>query len=137
MIYGIAPHLFALAVLLLAGAVIVIILVFRETVAFLRLRTRYALRRYTLRLCMAGLILFLLFSMLVGVLYFHMDNPEGIARLWVTFWGCISLLTAAIFCLAIADLRLIRDETRDDASRLWREIAETIASHEARKTKDD
>jgi hypothetical protein len=124
------PHLMVLAILLSLGIFIVLGLTIREILIYIRKPHPYCLRRLTLRLSMAGLLLWLLASIGVGVLYFHLDNPEGIPMHWIAFWGFVGVIIAAIFCLIIADLRMIGDETQDEVNRLWRDIAQTIANHE-------
>ena len=106
----------------------------REVVLFRRKLMDYSLRRLTLRISMTLMFIFLLLSVLVGVRVYHLDAPRGVIGLWMAFWGCIALLTGAILCLAIADLRLIGDETNSETNRLWRDIAETIAEHAPRHT---
>lgn len=123
----------AFTVLMIAVQVAVVVLAVREIVLYMRKKEAYTLRRLTLRMLMAVMLIFLLASVLVGVRVFGLDKPPVIITLWLAFWGCITLLTGAIFCLAIADLRSIGDETTNEANRLWRDIAQTIAEHERQR----
>ena len=102
----------------------------REIVLFRRKRGEYSLRRLTLRIAMAIMLILQLASVLVGVRIFHLDTPQGVIGLWMAFWGCIMLLTGAISCLALADMRLVTDETSTETNRIWRDIAEMIAQHD-------
>jgi hypothetical protein len=110
--------------------VTILVLAGREVALFVRQRASYPLRRLTLRLAMAGMLVFLFGSIGIGVHYFRLDDPAGIITLWLAFWGSIGLLTAGILCLALADLRSLHDDTSDEAARLWQEMAETVARHE-------
>ncbi|HEY3418172.1 MAG TPA: hypothetical protein VGM23_14945 [Armatimonadota bacterium] len=113
------------------GILAVIGLIVRELLAFFRKRGAYSLRRLTLRMSTAVMLLFLLVSVFIGIRLFHLDTPEAFPRHWIAFWGCVSLLTGAIFCMALADFRLLDEESRVEAGKLWQEIAETIASYES------
>jgi len=108
----------------------------REIVLSAWKRDEYPRRRLTLRITMALMLIFLLASVLVGVRVFHLDQPQGIIGLWMAFWGCIMLLTGAIVCLAIADLRSIGDDSHAETNRIWRDIAETIAAHEKKRARE-
>jgi len=123
---------------LVLGIIIVAVLAVREMFLFGAKRDAYGIRRLTLRMSTAALLIFLLASILVGVQVFHLGSPEdtGNIGLWAAFWGCISILTGGVFCLVVADLRTVTDERRDDAGRLWRDIAQTIADHEASRSKE-
>jgi hypothetical protein len=117
-------------------AVMLIILGFalREVALFARRRESYKLRRLTLRLSMASMLLFLLGSILVGVTYFGLANPVGFDRYWIAFWAFITMLTFAIFCLAMADLRSLGEETDSAATALWQEMAQILAEHDRAKS---
>lgn len=121
-----------LAMLLVAGMTV------RELVHYRRQRPTYPRRRLTLRLLMAAMLLFLLASILVGVRIFHLGSPEesGYALLWAAFWGAVMLLIGGIFSLIFADMRTISVESEQENNKLWRDIAETIASHETTRPKD-
>ncbi|MHB0937384.1 MAG: hypothetical protein ACYDCO_15855 [Armatimonadota bacterium] len=106
----------------------------REIVLATRKSEQYPMRRLTLRIVMAVMLIFLLASVLVGVRVYGLDKPQGIIALWMAFWGCITLLSGAIVCLAIADLRRIGDETFGDTNHLWHDIAQTIAEHEQQRS---
>lgn len=129
MVFTVATVLAMLAIIVLAG---------REVAVFRGDRDAYPLRRLTLRVSTAFCLVFLLGSILVGVHPpFHLDDLHRTdPRVFLAFWGCIGLLTCAVLCLVIADLRTIQEETRHESSQLWREIAETIAAHE-KPPKDD
>jgi len=114
-----------LTILLVAAMCAVLAMTIREVVGYLRKREPFALRRLTIRLSMAGMLLFLLGSILVGVRVFALGDPHGNATLWMVFWTCIMLLIGAILCLVIADLRLLAEENRL-ALQHWREIARDI-----------
>ena len=115
--------------LLVAGMMV------REFILYVQKRQTYSRRRWTIRMCMALMLLFLLASILVGVNVFHLGSPEenGYVQLWAAFWGSVMLIVAGIFCLAIVDLRTISVESHHDTSILWREMAETIAAHELKR----
>ena len=120
----------ALTVILILVMIAITGMATREIVLFRQKRAEYSLRRLTLRLTMAIMLTFQLASVLVGVRVFHLDNPHGVIGLWMAFWGCIALLTGAITCLALADMRLVSDETSSETNRIWRDIAEMIAQHD-------
>lgn len=124
--------------ILILAMLILTILVVHELVAFVQKRSPYSLRRLTLRLSMAIMMLFLLGSIFLGIYSFHLATPEDSAdpRLWAAFWGSITVLTLGILCLVMADFRTINDETGNDTTVLWHDIAETIATHEALQKKD-
>ncbi len=105
----------------------------REVVAYRR-REGYKLRRLTLRLSMAAMLLFLFASVWVGVQFFGLATPVGFDRLWIAFWTCIALLTIAIFCLVLADLSAIQHDAVTDTSDLLREMAQIIAEHKQEPT---
>jgi len=102
----------------------------REVLLFRRRAGEYSLRRLTLRIAMAVMLIFQMASVLVGVRVFGLDTPGGVAGLWMAFWGCIGLLTLAILCLAVADMRMVGNETSAETNRIWRDIAEVIAQHD-------
>ena len=132
------------AMILLIGTILVMFLIvgmtLRECVLFRQKQKHqtYPRRRLTLRISMAVMLLFLLASILVGVRIYHLGSPEesGYVQLWAAFWGAVMLLIAGIFCLVIADLRTISVEKERDANTYWRDIAETIATHEGNHPKD-
>lgn len=103
------------------------ILAIGEVHHFRRKRGPYRLRRLTMRLTMAAMMLFLLGSILVGVRIFHLQEPNGIIKLWVAFWGCILLLIGGIFCLVIADFRLIGDDLHEHTNQFINEIMQSMA----------
>jgi uncharacterized membrane protein len=102
----------------------------REVWQFRRGRGLFRLRRLTLRLCMFGMLVFMLASILIGVRVFGLTDPWGIEVPWVLFWGCITLLAGGVICVAIADFRTVERETRGDAAKFWQEIAEMIAAND-------
>jgi len=126
----------AFTILMITVMVAVAGLAIREVVLSQRKGEQYPVRRLTLRIVMAVMLLFLLASVLIGVQVYGLDKPKGFIALWMAFWGCISLLSGAIVCLAVADLRLIGDETFSETNQLWHEIAQTIAEHEQHKGAD-
>ena len=123
-------------IMLVVGMAIVAVMAARELRLFLRKRDTYPLRRLTLRLSMAGMLFFLFASLFVGVRVFHLVEPTGNVTLWMAFWGCITLLTGGVICLAIADFRSLDTDTDENTKQLWREIAETIAAHESHAPKE-
>jgi len=123
----------AFTILMITVMAVVAVLAVREIVLSRRKGEQYSLRRLTLRILMAVMLIFLLASVLVGVRVYGLDKPQGIITLWMAFWGCITLLSGAIVCLAVADLRLIGDETTHEANQLWHDIAQTIAEHEQQR----
>ncbi len=103
--------------ILLIGILLTMLLVFvmivRECAQYVRKRQTYPIRRLTLRVSTAIMLLFLLASILVGVRAFHLGSPEdnGYVQLWAAFWGAVVLLVFGIFCLVIADMRTVSVET--------------------------
>jgi len=126
----------AFTILLITMMTAIAGMIVREIVLSTRRREEYSLRRLTLRIVMALMLIFLLASMLVGVRIYGLDKPRDI-ELWMAFWGCIALLSGAVVCLAIADMRMIGTETHADTNRIWRDIAQMIAEHEQKKTGAD
>jgi hypothetical protein len=131
------------AVVMAVAGVVVLLLAVREVVQYLRRRDEYPLRRLTLRLCTAGMLLFLLASIYVGIGVFGLVEPrDAHARLpytlqqWGMFWLFVMLLTLAIFALLIADFRTVHEERSTMVHDLWRDMAEIIATHEAKKRED-
>jgi len=120
----------AFTILLIVVMIAIVGMTAREIVLILRKREENSLRRLTLRVTMALMLIFLLASVLIGVRVYGLDKPQPVIGLWMAFWGCIMLLSGAIVCLAIADLRMIGGETHTQANRIWRDIAQTIAEHE-------
>lgn len=118
------------------GLLLVSLLMLREIVQFRRMREVHRLRRLTLRLMMAAMLLFQLLSILIGVRVFGLAEPDGVPNLWIAFWGCIGLLTGGILMLAIADFRLVGEDTLRNSAEHLDEIARTIAEHQANKSKD-
>ena len=108
----------------------VVALLVREAGIYRRTRTPFTLRRLTLRVSMAGMLLYLLGSILFGVRVFALDSPHGNASLWMAFWTCIALLTGAILCLVLADLRLLSEEHRSVSRQLFQEISATLAAQQ-------
>lgn len=126
-----------LSVSLALVMVIVLLMAMREVWEFHRKREVYRLRRLTLRLAMAGMLIFLLASILIGVNVFHLNEPAGIAPdVWIAFWGCITIMTGGIICLAIADFRTIGDDTLHNSNQYWDHIAEAIAEHQKSSPKE-
>lgn len=117
-------------IIILVAILVILIFATREVLFFTRRRDRYKLRRLTLRLSMAAMLLFLLGSVFVGIRYFGLANPVGFDRLWIAFWAFIGMLTIAIFCLVLADLSAVGEETVTDTTDLLREMAQIIASHQ-------
>lgn len=118
--------------MMLTAMLVVALFATREVVLYRR-RDGYKLRRLTLRLSMAAMLLFLFGSMWVGVTFFGLANPVGFDRLWIAFWTFIALLTIAIFCLVLADVHAIQHDAVTDTTDLLREMAEIITEH---RTKD-
>lgn len=127
-----------ISVALLTAMGVVIGLVFREVYNYRATRETYSLRRLTIRLCTGGMLTFLLGSIFSAIHFptLYLIEPEAMPDLWLTFWGSIALLTGGIFFMLIADFRLLTDTARQNTTRLWREIAETIATHEMQKRQD-
>lgn len=125
-----------LSISLLAVMAAVVGLGIREVWLYRAQRAEYPLRRLTIRLANAAMMLILLGSILIGVRVFGLNEPDGIVPYFMLFWGCITLLTGAILCLVIADFRTIGEETTSDSVRLWHDIAETIAAHEQQPPKE-
>jgi hypothetical protein len=113
----------------LLAIALVVALAVREVVMSRRHREDYTARRIALRLTTAALIVFLLAAVLVGVQRFGLDHLGGDPVYFLAFWGCITLLTGGILCLALADFSIIHADLRREANRQWREIAELIAAH--------
>lgn len=107
-----------------------------EIRTFRRKRGAQRLRRLTLRLSMAGMVIFLLASLLVGVQIFHLQEPYGVTKLWIAFWGCITLLTGGIFCLVIADFHSIGTDVQEDTKQYWEEFMKTIKDNKSPTSKD-
>ncbi len=120
-----------IAIALALVIAIVLVLAAREVVVFRRTRETYSTRRLTLRLTTAFMLAFLLGSILLvlAVPSLSLIEPDLTPDLWLVFWGCVALLTGAIFCMIIADIGMVNDDTRQEANKMWREIAETIAEH--------
>ncbi len=118
-----------LAILLAAAIVAVTAMAVREVIAYRRTRPAYTLRRITLRLSMAIMLLFLLGSIYVGVYLFDLETPMGHVGPWIAFWGCIGMLAFGVLCLVIADVRALGDELRQTPNTLQQEIAAIIAEH--------
>lgn len=118
---------------MLGAMLIITIVAVREVMSYLRRRDEYKLRRLTLRLSMAGMMLFLLASIYAGITWFGLADPVGFDKYWIAFWAFVTMLTFAIFCLVVADLRAITEEKESAALGLWREMGEMLAEHERRK----
>lgn len=116
---------------------VILALAVREVLLYTRRRDGYLLRRLTLRLCMAVMLLYLLGSIYVGITFFGLADPVGVDRLWMAFWGCIGLLVGAVLCLVVADLRILREETHRAVKDIWHDMATIIAAHERAKRKDE
>ncbi|HEY3377984.1 MAG TPA: hypothetical protein VGL77_10885 [Armatimonadota bacterium] len=115
--------------LLLASVVfIVLIMALREIYLFRKMRDATQVRRLTLRLSMAAMLLFLLVSLFLGVCVFRLVEPDGVVPIWLAYWGCITLLTGAILLLVIADFRLYGEDSLRDSRQYWEEFARTIAA---------
>ncbi|MHB9134434.1 MAG: hypothetical protein ACYDBB_25460 [Armatimonadota bacterium] len=110
----------------------ILALLAREIVIFTRKRESYPVRRLTLRATTALMLLFLLASILIGIGAFHLLDPGSSPKPWIAFWGCIGLLTGAILCMVIADIRHLNEETNGEVKQLWHDIAEIIADHQAK-----
>lgn len=127
----------AMSVVLALVMVLVLLMAMREVWAFHRAREVHRLRRLTLRLAMAAMLLFLLASILIGVNLFHLNEPAGIPPdLWIAFWGCVAILTGGVLCLAIADFQTIGDDALSSVNQYWDEIARAIADHQQRSSKE-
>lgn len=110
----------------------------REIGLFFKDEGEFRLRRLTLRLLTAFLLIILLGSVLAAlrVPVFYLENPEIDPAIFLAFWGCIGLLAGGIVMLVIADLNLIGVETERHTNRYWQEIAETIAQHKHEEKKE-
>jgi len=115
--------------------VAIILLAMREVWAFHRKREVYHLRRLTLRLTTAGMLLFLLVSVLIAV-KLGLNEPYGLERQFIVFWGSIMLLVGGIICLVIADFQTIGDDALHQANQYWDEIAKTLADHHKEAPKE-
>ena len=125
----------ALSISLAVVISLVLVLLGREIGAYRANREAYGLRRLTLRLAAGVMLLYLLGSILavVSLPWLNLVEPYPTPDLWLTFWGSVALLAAAIICLIVADFRLVSDDSRKETNRIWREMAETIAQHELKK----
>lgn len=123
----------AFTILLIVVIITIAGMAAREIVLSTHKREEYSRRRLTLRVSMAIMLVFLLASLLVGVRVYGLDKPQAAIGLWMAFWGCIALLSGAIVCLAIADMRMIGTETHAETNRIWRDIAQTIAEHDQKQ----
>ncbi len=122
-----------LTIVIAVAVMVVLALSVRECVLYRRRRDSYPLRRLTLRLCMAGMLLFLFVSIALGITVFGLSDPLGFDRLWAFFWGFIMLLTLAILALVIADFRTLNEEAHTVVRELWHDMAEIIATHEEQR----
>jgi MFS family permease len=120
-----------LNIALCLGMLVVIMMATLETQYVRRHRGIYLFRRLTLRLSMAGMLLFLLASILIGlnVRIFGLTEPMGVDWRWVAFWGSVVLLIGAICCLALADLTMIKTDVLSEHVQRSAEIDEIIANH--------
>lgn len=112
-------------------------LAIREIILFQQASDGNRLRRLTLRLTTALMLLFLLMSIYLGIEVFHLGTPEGLPRHWLAYWGSVLLLAGGILCMVMADLRMLQADTQDDTRVLWQDIAETIARHRTGQQHDD
>ena len=98
----------------------------------------YSLRRLSVRISMAVMVVFLLASILtvISVPWFYLIEPQTTPDLWFAYWGSVALLSFGILSLIVADFRLIGEDTRLDEHKMWRELAEVIAQHEKMKDGD-
>jgi hypothetical protein len=98
----------------------------------------YSLRRLSVRISMAVMVIFLLASILtvISVPWFYLIEPQTTPDLWFAYWGSVALLSFGILSLIVADFRLIGEDTRQDEHKMWRELAEVIAQHEKMKDGD-
>ncbi len=123
-------------IILPAMMILFIILAIREVILFKNKKEGvYSLRRLSVRLSMAVMLIFLLGSILtvISVPWFYLVEPQTNPDLWFAYWGSVSMLSFGILSLIVADFHLIGDDTRKDESKMWRELAELIAQHENRK----
>lgn len=99
----------------------------------------YSLRRLSVRISMAVMVVFLLASILtvISVPWFYLIEPQTTPDLWFAYWGSVAMLSFGILSLIVADFRLIAEDTRQDEHKMWRELAEVIAQHEKMKDGDN
>ena len=122
-----------LTIVLTLAILIVIMMAIREIRNFQRDRGMYRFRRLTLRLSMAGMLLFLLVSLFIGVKVFGLNEPLGIdPHAWLAFWACVVLLVGAIACLVIVDLTNVPEMVSSTNPNAGAEIAEIIAKYQKR-----
>ena len=124
------------SLLLLVAMAIVLMMALREVYQFRRNRSIFRLRRLTLRMLMAALLLFLLASILIGVRIFGLNEPYGVERIWILFWGSITLIIGSIFLLVLADFRLVRHDVSEKTAGYWQEINRAIAEHQRQHPKE-
>ncbi len=107
----------------------------REVGLFFKDEGEFRMRRLTLRLLTAFLLIILLGSVLAAlrVPAFYLENPVIDPAIFLAFWGCIGLLAGGIVMLVIADFNLLSAENERHTSKHWQEIAETIARHRDEK----
>ncbi|OPZ80316.1 MAG: hypothetical protein BWY76_03392 [bacterium ADurb.Bin429] len=116
-------------IVMIAAMLVIVGFALREVALFARRRDGYTLRRFTLRLSMTVMLLFLFGSIFVGVRVFGLASPVGFDKYWIAFWAFITMLTFAVLCLVLADLRTLGEETRSEAAVLWQEMAHMLAEH--------
>lgn len=115
---------------MIVGLTAVLATAVREVVQHRRAGADASRRRLGLRLATAATLMALLGAIWIGVARFGINEPAGALAYFLAFWGCIAMLIGAVFCLVIADLRMVADESHADAGRLLRDIVTTIAEHQ-------
>ncbi|HOF88347.1 MAG TPA: hypothetical protein PLZ36_09635 [Armatimonadota bacterium] len=116
-------------IVMTAALLVIVGLALREVALFARRHEGYPLRRFTLRLSTAGMLFFLFGSIFLGVRVFGLANPVGFDTYWIAFWAFVTMLTFAVLCLVLADLRTLGEETRSEAAVRWQEMARMLAAH--------
>lgn len=125
-----------LTIILLLSMAVVILMALHEIHLFRRDRSVFKLRRLTLRMVTAALLIFLLASILIGVRFFGLNEPFGVERIWILFWGSISLLIGGLFFLVLADFRTPVSDTSERTASYWSDINRTIAEHQQKHPKE-
>lgn len=119
-----------LTILLLLAMALVLLMALREIHIFRREKSVFKLRRLTLRMVTAALLLFLMLSILIGVRFFGLNEPFGVERIWILFWGSISLIIGGLLFLVLADFRTPISDVSERTASYWSDINRTIAEHQ-------
>ena len=125
-----------LTIVLLLAMALVLLMALREIYHFRREKSVYLFRRLTLRMVTAAVLLFLMASILIGVRFFGLNEPYGVERIWIIFWGSISLLIGALFFLVLADFRTPLNDARKETVDYWSDIYRTITEYQRQHPKE-